>query len=210
MPLRDIVEMSDKARIVTWDVLDDLDFMRSKIELSPERLTKYNSLTSKRKKEYLGLRLCLLELGVNQDVLYDKKGKPYLESDHHISITHSHEKVSVGMSESKIGVDIELNRPKKIENIRKKFIREDEESWLSKKTPQNDYLHIIWGLKEGLYKLNGGNLWNFLHHYKVSDFPLDFSPIKCWISDESSSRSYVARYKIIDDYYLTWVLDIDA
>ena len=152
-----------------------------------------------------------MELNSDLDVNYDLKGKPYLESNHHLSITHSYGKVAVGLSQYKIGIDIEKQRDKKILNIANKFLRPDEMLWIPKDENYADYLHIIWGLKEGLYKLNGGNLWNFKHHYRVEPFDLfSYDKITCWISDEKSSRKYFGYYKMIEDYYLVWVLDYEV
>jgi len=69
---------------------------------------------------------------------------------------------------------------------------------------------VIWGIKEGLYKLNGGNLWNFLHHYRVEPFELkENTPISSWISDERKSEKFISYYTKVEDYYLVWVLDVE-
>ena len=171
---------------------------------------KYLTLTPKQAKEYLGLRACLKVLDLDLEIYYDSKGKPYLPATNQISITHSYNMVCVGLSEFNIGIDIEKNRPVKIHNIKEKFIREqDEAAWIPKEN-ESEYLHVIWGIKEGLYKLNGGNIWNFLHHYRVEPFELiEKTTIKCWISDDTQSRKYFAHYTKVEDYFLVWVLDYE-
>ena len=207
MPIIDYINKSNLVKIITWEVNESNEELLDYLQLNDYRQKKYADLRPKQAREYLGLRACLKELGVDYDVNYDEKGKPYLPTDAQISITHSYGKVAVGISEFPIGIDIELSRPHKISNIKNKFVRLDEQEWLPKKD-ENEYLHIIWGIKEGLYKLNGGNLWNFLHHYRVEAFDLvENRPIQCWISDENKSQKFTAYYKMIDDHYLVWVLD---
>ena len=207
MPIIDYINKSNLVKIITWEVNESNEDLLNSLQLNEYRQEKYKNLRSKQAREYLGLRACLKELGLDYDVNYDEKGKPYLPTDAEISITHSYGKVSVGISNFAIGIDIELSRPHKIANIKNKFVRKDEQEWLPIED-EIEYLHIIWGIKEGLYKLNGGNLWNFLHHYRVEAFELkENSPIVCWISDEYKSQKFTAYYKMIEDHYLIWVLD---
>ncbi|MBQ0147914.1 MAG: 4'-phosphopantetheinyl transferase superfamily protein [Flavobacteriaceae bacterium] len=209
MPIIDYINKSNHVKIITWEVTETNKELLDLLQLNDYRIEKYKNLRPKQAREYLGLRACLKELGVDYDVNYDEKGKPYLPTDAQISITHSYGKVSVGVSDFAIGIDIELSRPHKISNIKNKFVRLDEQEWLPK-IDENEYLHIIWGIKEGLYKLNGGNLWNFLHHYRVEQFDLvENQSIICWISDHDKSQRYIAHYKMIEDHYLIWVLDYE-
>lgn len=209
MPLINNIEKHDNTQIVCWRTDESDEELLDYLELNPYRIMKYLTMSPKQAKEYLGLRACLKFLDLDLDVLYNEKGKPYLPASNQISITHSYNLVCIGVSDHAIGVDIELNRPDKILNIKNKFIRKDEAIWIPDKNKEK-YLHIIWGIKEGLYKLNGGNLWNFLHHYKVEPFDLkENQPINCWITDEIISRKFTAYYQMIGEYYLTWVLDIE-
>ena len=207
MPIIDNINKPNLVKIITWEVNETNEELLDFLQLNEYRIEKFKSLRPKQAREYLGLRACLKSLDLDYDVNYDEKGKPYLPTENYISITHSYGKVSVGVSEFPIGIDIELSRPKKIANIKNKFVRLDEQEWLPKQD-ENEYLHIIWGIKEGLYKLNGGNLWNFLHHYRVEEFDLiQNSSIQCWISNDDKSEKFTARYKMIEDHYLVWVLD---
>ncbi len=200
---------NEEYELVVWNVTEPNDLLLSSLSLSQEQLEKYYSLSEKRKKEYLGIRASMQVLGRDDEVFYDEKGKPYIKDNMYISFSHSYGKVAVAISKFPIGVDIELERNKKIRNIESKFIREDEALFIPDNHEKDAYLHIIWGIKEGLYKLNGGNLWNFLHHYKVESFDLqEYKPIYTWVMDENSSNKYAAFYTLVENYYLVWVLDI--
>lgn len=209
MPVIDYINDKKHTRLITWDVSESNEEMLEYLQLKDYRVEKYHNLRPKQAKEYLGLRACLKKLDLDLDVNYDEKGKPFLPTNKEISITHSYGLVAVGVSEFNIGIDIELSRPKKILNIKHKFARPDELKWIPK-AEENEFLHIIWGIKEGLYKLNGGNLWNFLNHYRVEEFDLiENNQIVCWISDDVKSRKYHAFYKMVNDHYLIWVLDYE-
>lgn len=208
MPLIRSLYQDEFTRIVGWQTIESDEELLAKLNLNPYRIMKYLTLGPKQAKEYLGLQACLRELNLDFDVYYDQKGKPYLPTNKQLSITHSFDMVCIGLSQFDIGIDIEKFRPKKILNIKEKFIRASDEALWIPKEREEEYLHIIWGIKEGLYKLNGGNLWNFLHHYKVDAFELcENRAITCWISDEKQSRKFHAYYQMVKDYFLVWVLD---
>lgn len=207
MPLIDTKIQDDCCRIVCWETSETDEELLAYLKLSPYRIMKYLTLNPKQAKEYLGLRACLKELDLDFDVYYTQAGKPYLPTNKQLSITHSFDLVCIGLSQYNIGIDIEKSRPHKILNIRSKFIRPDEGEWIPKEDEEK-FLHVIWGIKEGLYKLNGGNLWNFLHHYKVDAFELkEGQPIDCWIIVDDKKQKFTAYYQMIEDYYLVWVLD---
>lgn len=207
MPLINSLHNDEITKIVCWHLTESDEELLEYLELNPYRIMKYLTLNPKQAREYLGLRACLKVLGLDFEVYYNQKGKPYLPASRQLSISHSFDMVCIGLSKFFIGVDIEKSRTTKITNIKSKFINQSEAEWLPEKDTAK-YLHIIWGIKEGLYKLHGGNLWNFLNHYRVEAFELvENSPINCWLSDENSQKKYHAYYKMIDDYYLVWVLD---
>ncbi|AGD98259.1 putative phosphopantetheinyl transferase [Blattabacterium sp. (Blatta orientalis) str. Tarazona] len=166
-------------------------------------------LSEKRKKEFLGVRYALRYIGINKNVFYNEKRKPFLfPQEKYISFSHSFEKIAIAISSYHIGIDIEKLR-KKIVRVKKKFIREDESIFIHQNY-EIDYLHIIWGIKESLYKLEGGIFPSFLDRYKVSPFCIkkDFC-ISCWIMKDSYSKRFSAFYRKIDDHYLVYIIDRD-
>ncbi len=55
------------------------------------------------------------------DLFYDEFGKPHLKDDKYISITHSFNFSGIIVSENKVGIDIEKQRPI-ITKIASKFV----------------------------------------------------------------------------------------
>lgn len=211
MPVVDFQIPDYFTRIVTWKVSETNEELLTKLKLTKARQERYASLTPKRKREYLGLRACLMALGLDDNIKYTPEGKPFVEGTYNISVSHSHGMVCVGASELSIGVDIELIRNHKIEMIKDKFIRKDEAEFIAKYPEQKiEYHHIIWSLKEALYKIHQGNLWSFRNHYLVEPFELkEEKPIICWVLEGIYKIKYYAHYKKINNYYMVYVLNYE-
>ncbi|WP_185865220.1 4'-phosphopantetheinyl transferase family protein [Blattabacterium cuenoti] len=202
-----------KIIVLKWKKLLD-NFFFEKIELTNKEKKFFFSLSSKKKKkEFLGVRYALKYLGIKVNVFYDKKKKIFLykKKKNIISLSHSYDKMAIAISYHHIGIDIEKFRyDNKILKIKNKFIRNDENIFIQKKLNNEiDYLYIIWGIKESLYKLTGGIFYNFLKNYKVSPFCIQKNfPISCWILKNSCSIKFSAFYRKIGDYYLVYSIDI--
>lgn len=112
--------------------------------------SEFNALykSEQRKCEVLAVRLLIKEIiGDNVQLLHQDNGKPYLSSGMNISISHTRGFAVIIVSHSKqVSVDIEYfsNR---IERIRSKFMRDDENASSQVK------LLMHWCAKETMYKL---------------------------------------------------------
>ncbi len=87
----------------------------------------------KKSKEYF---LAVRKLLENEDpeltIDYDLKGKPFLNKQKGISISHSNEMVAIGISnEIDFGIDIQY-KTDKIFKIKNKFISKNESKFLGK------------------------------------------------------------------------------
>lgn len=104
--------------------------------------------SSARRQEYVCERALLREMTGNEVILFhNEDGKPMLESNYNISISHTRGYVAIILSEKKeVGIDIEYvsDRVKKISSH---FMRQDEIA------NDIDSLLIHWCAKEAIYKL---------------------------------------------------------
>ncbi|WP_185856979.1 4'-phosphopantetheinyl transferase family protein [Blattabacterium cuenoti] len=194
--------------VFKWEHFLETMFLR-KLYLSDQEKMFFLSLSEKRKREFLGIRSALRYIGIKMNIFYNEKRKPFLFYEgRHISLSHSFEKIAIAISSYHIGIDIEkLRKDKKIVKIKKKFIRDDESIFIHPNY-EEDYLHIIWGIKESLYKLEGGMFYSFLDHYKVSPFFLQKSScVSCWIIKNSYSKRFSAFYRKIEKHYLVYIID---
>lgn len=187
--------------------LSNYNFLLKKLELSEKDFKKYKLLIPKRKKEFIGVRLALKNFGLSfNDIYYNKYGKPIIiNKKFYISFSHSYDKIAVAISRFPVGIDIELIRSK-ILNIKKKILRKDEIDFLEK-TQEIVQLHIIWGIKESLYKIHNYKLTNYLNKCKIEPFSINDKKIKSWIIEGLYSKSFLAFQCKIKNYQLVYVID---
>lgn len=213
MPIFKIIKDIGNTKILLWKIIENEAVLLKKIRLSTYDLIKYNLISNlKRKKEFLTIRCILNNIGIPiKKIYYNKQGKPFLkDSKYYISFSHTKDIVSVGISYYPIGIDIETIRNKKILCIKKKFLRNDELPFIN----DNDYyiiekLHIIWGIKECLYKINESLLTYNINNYKVMPFNLYDKKIKTWLLKNNLSKIYWAYHKKINNYQLVYIIDYE-
>ena len=129
-------------------------------ELDYYELDEYDSNLIKAKKnqlvreQFLAVRKTLQLEDPSYKITYDKSGKPSINSDLNISISHSKFMAAVVFSKhNKAGIDIE-HKENKIINIQNKFLNDFEK--LENEYQSNvDYLTMIWTAKESIYKALG-------------------------------------------------------
>ena len=129
-------------------------------ELDYYELDEYDSNLIKAKKnqlvreQFLAVRKTLQLEDPSYKITYDKSGKPSINSDLNISISHSKFMAAIVFSKhNKAGIDIE-HKENKIINIQNKFLNDFEK--LENEYQSNvDYLTMIWTAKESIYKALG-------------------------------------------------------
>ena len=149
--LKDLI-INHNTKIKLWKLnLGELDYYE---------LNEYDSNLIKAKKnqlvreQFLAVRKTLQLEDPSYKITYDKSGKPSINSDLNISISHSNLMAAIVFSGyNSAGIDIEL-KESKIINIQNKFLNESEK--LDNEYQSNlDYLTMIWTAKESIYKALG-------------------------------------------------------
>lgn len=150
MPLFLNEEIFPDVRLGIWAVSESSDDFWALSPYVESSRSEFNALykSEQRKCEVLAVRLLIKEIiGNNVQLLHQDNGKPYLSSGMNISISHTRGFAVIIVSRSKqVSVDIEYfsNR---IERIRSKFMRDDENASSQVK------LLMHWCAKETMYKL---------------------------------------------------------
>ena len=129
-------------------------------ELDYYELDEYDNNLIKAKKnqlvkeQFLAVRKILHLENPCYKIRYDESGKPFINSDLNISISHSKFMAAIVFSKNnKAGIDIE-HKENKIINIQNKFLNDSEK--LENEYQYNvDYLTMIWTAKESIYKALG-------------------------------------------------------
>ena len=129
-------------------------------ELDSYELDEYDSklINSKKnklaKEQFLAVRKILKLENPSYKIRYNESGKPSINSDLNISISHSNFMAAVVFSGyAKTGIDIELKESKVI-SIQDKFLNESEKLRTKYKSDVV-YLTKIWTAKESIYKALG-------------------------------------------------------
>ena len=141
--------INDYTKIMTWKI--ELG------ELSIDNIDKDDKILLESKKflinkeQFLGVRKLLKMEDTNLKINYSLNGKPYLNNNMGVSISHSNKFVALGLSnETNFGIDIQY-KTEKIYKIQSKFLSEKEKKNLGNNAGI-DSLIRIWSAKESIYK----------------------------------------------------------
>ena len=149
--LKDFI-INQNTKIKLWEVhLGELDYQGLDEHDTDLIKLKKNDLA---KEQFLAVRKILALENPNFKIRYDESGKPSINSNINISISHSNYMAAVVLSNTtKTGIDIELKETKII-SIKDKFLNESEK--INAEYESNiDYLTKIWTAKESIYKALG-------------------------------------------------------
>ena len=196
--LKDFIINQD-TKIKLWKLsLGELDYY----ELDEYDSNLINSKKNKLAKEqFLAVRKTLKLENPSYKIRYDDSGKPSINSDLNISISHSNHMAAIVFSGySRTGIDIE-QKDSKILNIQNKFLNESEKL-KDEYQSDLDYLTKIWTAKESIYKALGIQGVSFSEDITIKNISN--------INGEGYYERGKEKYKfdlfyfIIDDYILCY------
>ena len=157
-------------------------------------------------KGFLSVRKLLKHAGYEDaNLYYNEYGRPFLNDDKHISITHSFEFAAVLISEQEAGVDIEKNR-EKIKIIQHKFVN-FERGFIHKDDDYIQQLTVIWGAKESLYKIYPFGGLTFKNDIDINSFQIADKKTTGYIKVEGWDKNYTIEFHQIDGFTLVYALD---
>ncbi len=201
----------DKHTILgIWEIIDTVESLYDQLILSPEEQKLYNNFqTRQRRQHWLSYRVLIKHILKDniKGIVYDENGKPFLmESNKHISVTHSGKFSALIYSDRPVGIDIEIIKPKIIP-IADKFMNESEFLNVDKNYLM-EQLYIYWGAKEALYKLYGKKNIIFKENIIIEGFSYKIKDkIKGRIITTDFEKEYTLFYEYIDGYSFVYVID---
>ena len=164
MPFLKNIIIDDQTKIKIWKVTLG--------ELSHNELNNEDKKLLKKKRsgllrdQFLATRKMLSLENSDYEITYDLDGKPNLNNESNISISHSHELVAFVISDNcKAGIDVQLKEIK-ILNIQNKFLNKFEKFNIGE-DPSIDILTMIWASKESIYKAIGIKGISFSENIKI-------------------------------------------
>jgi 4'-phosphopantetheinyl transferase EntD len=212
MPLVFYKKIDHRNSLGVWQITESESWFREQLVLIAEEKTELQQLKSSgKRKEWLAARWLLHYLGNAQSrepCLKNAFGKPFVEDPKtEISISHSHGFAAVIRSSDPVGIDIQKRVPK-ILGIEKKFINENEASWIREQHRVED-IHLVWGAKEALYKTYSKKKVDFSRELEVSKPNFEANQTVGVIKKEKEKR-YEVHYKWLDSYLLVYCLPKNA
>lgn len=179
MPLFKTINFNSTTQILVWKITETFEELFGQVVLNDSNRIRLDGMKSEmHQRAFLSVRKLLQEAGYTDlDLYYDAFGKPHINGEKHISITHSHDFSAIIISDETVGIDIELQRDKII-RIADKFC-DSEFQFLSrsfgteKKEEYIRKLTVIWGAKEAIFKIRNEKGISFKDHIKVNTFELE-------------------------------------
>lgn len=199
---------SENSVLGLWQITETHDELFESLNLSSYDSGIYNTKKNDlRKKEWLACRnLIKSMLNKNLEIIYDLNGKPYLaDNQYQISISHSGEYACVYLDKFKsIGVDVQQLKPT-LEGGKDFFVNETENDWVN--CHDNVIMHIIWSVKESVFKYCGINELNIKKDITVYPFESNQnSNIEVNILYQGQNNKTLVSYEVFDNYVLTYTV----
>ena len=192
-----------------WEIKEEEDWFFNQWQLSPEENLHFNKLKGRKRLEYLSARhLVHLLTGLDHrmPIHTDLAGKPIFlwDPNSHLSISHSHQYAAAILSKtSKVGIDIQLIVPQ-MQKVAKRVFSLTELSFASTEN-ELEMLHILWGIKEAVYKAFGLGGIDFKNQISVYPFIYQYPKgnIKADLIKENLIFSYSGTYQFLPEGYVS-------
>lgn len=195
-----------ETQIYISEVVQNEDLLLQLYQLSEnEKLTLEKYHNNRHRLQWLSYRL-LLKNVLQEDFIidYQPNGKPILcHPQKNISISHSFDYVAVALSNHAIGIDIE-KQSSRILNLKTKIANEKEQQ----KWDMQDYriLHIIWGIKEAIYKKMDYPIKNYLTEITVTNIDFNQQTAQAEVQTVDSKKMITLSFCDYNNYMLVIAL----
>lgn len=207
MPLYKTITVTPQTKVYIWKIEESFEELEGGISLTENSKLRLSKMLSEiHQRGFLSVRHLLQQAGYSdQDLMYNKNGKPDLKDGTCISITHSHEFAGIIVSKNEVGIDIEKQRDK-ILRIAHKFTPIKEYRTLANVQGLIQKLTIVWCAKEALYKLYATPGLSFLHHINVHDFQFEDLQTPATILFKGKTTSYSVYFLEFEGFTCAYVV----
>ena len=201
MPFLKEFIINEKTKIKLWKViLGELNPKKlNNEEIKLFKLKKSNLL----KEQFLAIRKILALENSDYIITYDLDGKPILNSEFNISISHSYEIAALVISNNlKFGMDVQF-KESKILNIKNKFLNEFEKLNIVG-DPSIDILTMIWTSKESIYKAIGLKGISFSENIKIDKVTVKDKIGKGYYINGAEKVKFDLKFFYLDEYIVCY------
>ncbi len=166
MPLFKIIRIDTNTKVFIWQIKETLAVLKKELNLTVNAKAKYKKIKHlQHKKQFLATQQLLKLAGYTSAHLhYKNSGKPYLDTEQYISISHSNTFAVFAIATKPVGVDIEMPQ-EKLKRVAQKFINSTADCIPS--DLEIIQLTKLWTAKEAVYKLLDLKGLSFKQHIAV-------------------------------------------
>lgn len=214
MPLHYIQSVQPSGVFAVWQNEEPNLYFEKRLSLNVEEVELLKDFSERKKLEWLSSRYLLhIMTGAKSrtSCTKDEYGKPLLvNSEYHISLSHSVNRTAVIASKFSVGIDIQ-KIVSKIGRISRKFCNTYELNYVpEQQDEQLLFYHIIWGAKECIYKSYGKRKVDFKKHMTISEIDenLISGTATGKIELENFSATYRIEYNLLEDYMIVTSVEI--
>jgi 4'-phosphopantetheinyl transferase len=209
MPLYKTINFSPTTQILVWEITETFDNLFDQVLLNDINMIRVKNMKSDlHQRGFLSVRKLLQEAGYNDfDLYYDESGKPHLNDENFISITHSFHFSAIIISDQKAGIDIEMQRGKII-RIADKFV--DYEFHFLHPEKIQEYIRkltVIWGVKESIFKIRNEKGISFKDHIQVNTFEINDLKTTAVLEFENVKQQFSIYFEEIENFTLVYAFE---
>ncbi len=199
------------VQLGVWKIEESTGELMQMLNLTAMEEKIFNRLkTEQRRKQWLSYRITikrLLNLDKILDINYDRFGKPMILNHYlRISVTHSGDFSAAILHKKKsTGIDIEKITPR-IHKVKHKFLSDTEFEQIDRE--DTELLHVYWGAKEAIYKMQKFGKISFKDHIHIYPFDIDRdTKIRGRISYRGREKKLNLSREKIENYVLVYTVD---
>jgi len=179
--------------------------------LTDEEKAIIDPLSPRKRTEWLASRELLFKISnlpQRLGCVYDEFGKPELRgSDKHISISHSELWCAAMISDQTCGVDVQIYS-KTVERIAGRFLSDQDLADAKKAKNPLHHLHVLWGVKECIYKAYGKRKLGFRENIIITHLDHEHDKGRGEIDFEGLHLQYDFYYRMLPE--VAWVFCLES
>ncbi len=203
MPVYKLKNVSSSIMVGIWKITEtEGELLNMLTNKGFDESAIYQTQNKQRLKQWLSTRLLLSNFFDNASISYDDLGKPHLDNEWFISISHSNEFVAIVLNKkTHCGVDIE-KVSEKVSRIKHKFLNPLD----LQNVTSLEQLTLYWGAKEALYKYYGKKEVLFIENLFIENFSEKKAGFNGRINMPDFEVNLPMVHEKIEDYILVYTL----
>ena len=200
MPLYKVISLFENTKLYLWKITEDFNALYKEVKLNATSLSRLENMKSEsHQKGFMAVRMLLQHINHSDfDLYYDDKGKPHLNGEKYISISHSNGFSAILISDESIGLDIEQLKEKTLK-IAYRFMNISHLENLSIEDKVKKAT-VIWGIKESIFKIKNETGISFPNDIFEEDFSWEDKKATATLKFNKKEEKFQILFDAIEDY----------